>query len=311
MSKWKPLIEIYPAHNEPSMAFFDEEMDKKAQGVQVNNTKTNQSVKEESLRLHKSEKLVEIKINFINESLGENEPTYLADLHRRVNEYYAGVGLRSRNLIYSMTGSDLDDDEWIFFVADYFARVCWAFSAQNKQDYLIAYYVGFTSRKAGLMNEADATALLSEYRSRSLIDDGLYFFQIFSDTAIASGANQQSGAVDDILDYWCDGLVVRRQNDVDPRITIKFCISADGDRGIYNPIKFSLFNGIKLIEHIETLNLVLGLALTKMIIEKRKKSMFKIIDRLMGGYVKRPRSFNDVRFTKDIVAQVVMEVLAE
>jgi hypothetical protein len=170
--------------------------------------------------------------------------------------YYKKVGLKGSLLDYQVSHNTLDTEDHLYLIIDYIARVCWAFHSQNQIEFLKVYKESFFDYKILKISKDFAIDKLHTYEQNNknkacgLID---LFYYISETKELNKNFNPA---------YWCDGLKIEKHDSVKYRISIKYLIDQNRiNRSLLNPIKFSFFNPLKYLEHIESLNLILVLGL--------------------------------------------------
>jgi hypothetical protein len=243
----------------------------------------------------------EILINFDKKEnhLSDEEKKYISP-SSTLDSLYKKVGFRGVVLPYTIQGGGLDNEDFLYLAIDYVARVCWAFHSQNTIDYLKIYKDSFFDFKISKITKEKAFGLLVNYennhkfKSHGLVDFFGYcsaFYENFN------GRNTLYTLlnINTILYFWCDGLEVKKIDNLKSKIAIKYTISEDRkNRTLLNPIKFSLFKGLTFIEHIASLNLIIALALeTVKGNEEQTKRYTDVIDFSWNHFINNPNVLNN------------------
>lgn len=251
-------------------------------------------------------KNIEIKINF--ETLHPN--SVIKNLSGIGDKYYKNVGLK-RGLIYCISGDELTTGEYFYFVTDYIARICWAFNTQKQINFLINYKRSFLDYKIKKIDRSVAIDQILQFEKESpLKSHGLLDLFSFA----LSITNPDTVPLNNALRFWCDNLNIEKRKECKGKITVKYFINPDNSiRGIMNPIKSGIiFNRLQYIEHIESLNLIIGLGVDRFHNNKELlNEFFKAIDFAFEYFIKNPSLLTTVQQSNEEVYKIILNKLYE
>jgi len=188
-------------------------------------------------------------------------------------------------MTYETAGDLLTEQEAIYFMIDYIARVCWAFHSQNQIHYLYVYKRAFFNFKVGKITENEAVEIVSEYKKN-------HSLQAHSLTVLLGICSIIYKTNHNNFSYWCDGLKIIKEKVSIKRIGIKYNINNlnFNERALFNPVTKNLLFWLQYLEHIESLNLVIALVQDNIKGKNLSKNIVEIIDYSWDYFIDNPNT---------------------
>jgi hypothetical protein len=243
----------------------------------------------------------EISIAFNKRNLKNPIEKNFVEIFNIEEAYYKKVGLKGSVLIYSVSNNTLSKEDFLYLIIDYIARVCWAFHSQNQIAFLKMYKESFFDYKISKISKDFAINNLHTYELTNK-NKASGLVELFNFITAKNEINNKLN-----LGFWCDGLKIEKQDTVKYKIGIKYLIDQNRKkRSLLNPIKFSLFNPLKYIEHIESLNLVLTFCLNNVSNSPEQKKFFlEKIDSAWTYFIENPSKLATPQLSNDTVYDLI------
>lgn len=262
-----------------------------------------------------SEKKLEIKIGFEKTIPSDHEKSYFSRHITDVfNQYPESVGLRNPTICYSILESNLEPIDYIWMTADYIARICWAFHAQKKTDYLDTVSRAFIMSKIGKIDNESVYKIIRRLSQEQPTQaKGLYDFFAFREPSLKKIESVLKMQDRDLLEYWCDGLVVVESDDIREQLSVQYEIKDKfyQVRSLQNPMKLSLVRRVSALEHFESLNLIIGLTLIKNRKDKNLcQKFFDVIFNSFAVFLSQPELLQNPSVTMVSVQNIVENEVA-